>query len=135
MFSYRPGHTFISPNDFITHYLSSGVPSSKVSANIRSDGHIWYAPSNSSSDWRMWDGMTESQKECCGQFKVTYGALFGKRYHLCGTMMYSEVKTAQPQDKYYYSATKLDIVYFSLDASDTPTKKKNWVSYNNVQSV
>ena len=32
--------------------------------------------------------------QCCGPFKNTYGALYGKGSKLCGTYMYSEIVAA-----------------------------------------
>merc|ERR1712025_1238380 len=106
------GTTAMSLNYSIAHYLDAGVPPSKIRAGIPFYGHTWYAPSKSGDDWKTWGGVAEVQGECCGPFKATYGAKFGKGCQQCGTMMYSEVEAAQPQDKYHDSVTKSDIAYF-----------------------
>jgi len=129
------GTTAMSLNYSISHYLSAGVPPSKIRAGIPYYGHTWYAPSKSGDDWKTWGGVAQVQGECCGPFKSTYGAKFGKGCQQCGTMMYSELEAAQPQDKYYDPVTKSDIAYFSSAGADSHTEKGTWLSYNDVQSV
>jgi len=128
------GVTEMSINYTITHYLGAGVPANKIRAGIPYYGHTWYNP-DAGDSWKTWGATAKVQGKCCGPFKSTYGALFGKGCQQCGTMMYSETQAAKPSDKYFDPVTKSDIAYFSSAGSDSHTEKGTWLSYNDVQSV
>jgi len=129
------GVTQMSVNYSISHYLEVGVPANKIRVGIPFYGHTWFAPSKSGDEWKTWGGVAQLQSKCCGPFKDTYGALYGKGCQQCGTMMYSETEAAKPTDKYFDPVTHSDIAYFSSAGSDSHTEKGTWLSYNDVQSV
>lgn len=129
------GVTAMSVNYTVAHYLKAGVPKNKMRVGIPYYGHTWFAPSKSGDDWKTWGGVAQVQGECCGPFKQTYGAKFGKGCQQCGTMMYSELQAAKAQDTYYDTVTKSDIAYFSSAGADSHTEKGTWLSYNGVDSV
>jgi len=129
------GVTQMSVNYSISHYLEVGVPANKIRVGIPFYGHTWFAPSKSGDEWKTWGGVAQLQSKCCGPFKDTYGALYGKGCQQCGTMMYSEMQAAKPTDKYFDPVTHSDIAYFSSAGADSHTEKGTWLSYNDVQSV
>jgi chitinase len=129
------GVTAMSVNYTIAHYLKVGVDKSKIRVGMPYYGHTWFAPSKSGDDWKTWGGEAKVQGECCGPFKATYGGKFGKGCQQCGTMMYSEMQAAKPQDQYYDPVTKSDIAYWSSAGADSHTEKGIWLSYNSVESV
>jgi len=129
------GVTEMSINYTISYYLSVGVPKSKLRVGIPYYAHTWYAPSKSGDDWKTWGGVAEVQGQCCGPFKATYGAKFGKGCQQCGTMMYSEIQAAKPQDTFYDTVTKSDIAYWSAAGADSHTDKGVWATYNSKESV
>merc|ERR1712228_1040085 len=130
-----PGTTAMSINYTISHYLEVGVPKSKIRVGIPYYGHTWFAPGKSGDDWKTWGGVAKVQGECCGPFKTTYGAKYGKGCQQCGTMMYSEMQAANASMQYYDPVTQSDIAYWSVAGLDDHTEKGTWLSYNGVKSV
>lgn len=72
--------------------------------------------------------------QCCGPFKDTYGALYGKGSQLCGTYMYSEIRAAGP-DYYFDTQTNTAISYMKSDSQDGWTKAGTWFTYNDKTSI
>ena len=72
--------------------------------------------------------------QCCGPFKKTYGALYGKGSQLCGTYMYSETIAAGAL-YYFDEQTKTAIAYMNVDSSDGWTKAGTWFTYNDKNSI
>jgi len=128
------GVTAMSINYTVTHYLGAGVPANKIRIGIPYYGHTWYNP-DASSTWKTWGATAKVQGKCCGPFKSTYGALFGKGCQQCGTMMFSETEAAKPDNKYFDPVTQSDIAWFSSAGADSHTEKGTWVSYNGIKSV
>lgn len=129
------GVTPMSINYTVGHYLASGVPRSKIRIGIPYYGHTWYAPGKTGDDWKTWGGEAVIQGKCCGPFKSTYGALWGKGCQQCGTMMYSEMQLAQATMQYYDNVTKSNIAYWADAGADDHTEKGTWLTYNGVESV
>jgi len=129
------GVTPMSVNYSISHYTSLGVPKSKIRVGIPYYGHTWFSTSKTGDDWKQWGGVAEVQGECCGPFKPTYGAKFGKGCQQCGTMMYSEMQAANASMHYFDPVTMSDIAYWSVAGLDDHTEKGTWLSYNGVKSV
>lgn len=129
------GVTMMSINYTMSYYLQVGVPKSKIRVGIPYYGHTWYAPGKQGDDWKTWGGTAVIQGECCGPFKATYGAKFGKGCQQCGTMMYSELQAANATHTYFDPITKSDIAYWAVDGLDAHTEKGTWLTYNGVESV
>jgi len=129
------GVTPMSINYTISYYLATGVTKDKIRVGIPYYGHTWYAPSKTGDDWKTWGGVAEVQGKCCGPFKNTYGALYGKGCQQCGTMMYSEMQAANASMQYFDPVTQSDIAFWTVAGLDSHTEKGTWLTYNGVQSV
>jgi len=129
------GTTQMSINYTISHYLKVGVPANKIRVGIPFYAHTWYATSLSGDDWKTWGTKGEVQGQCCGPFKSTYGGKFGKGCQQCGTMMYSEIEAAKPQNTVFDTVSQSDIGYFTSKGADGYTDKGIWISYNDVKSM
>ena len=72
--------------------------------------------------------------KCCGPFKQSYGAKYGRGSHQCGTYMYSEIMASGAQ--YYYDrATQTAIGYVADNSSDQWTEAGTWFSFNDKNSI
>lgn len=72
--------------------------------------------------------------KCCGPFKSTYGALYGKGSQLCGTYMYSEIVAAGAL-YYFDTETNTAIAYMPEDSQDGWTKAGTWFTYIDKNSI
>lgn len=115
-------------------YLKAGVKKEQIHVGIPLYGHTWYAPGLSGKAWQHFGLPAKVQGECCGPFKSTYGAKFGKASQQCGTMMYNEILAAKPQSA-YDDKTQSAIGYFSSQGADGWTEPGTWVSYNDDKSI
>jgi chitinase len=118
----------------VTGYLSQGVPPSKIMVGIPLYGHTWFVPGLSGDQWKTFGLNASIQGDCCGPFKSTYGAKYGKGSQLCGTYMYSEIIAAGPS-YYFDDKTKTAIGYLEQDSADGWTKAGTWFTYNDKSSI
>jgi chitinase len=115
-------------------YLKHGVPPSKISVGIAYYGHLWYTPGlTSQNDWAKFGVPAKVQGECCGPFKETYGAKYGKYSQLCGTYMYSEIKDAG-FEVVFDNTTNSDIGY-AKNPKDSYTANGVWISYQDTDTI
>jgi len=113
-------------------YLKAGVEPSKIHVGIPYYGHTWYAPGQKS--WQKFGLPAQQQGACCGPFKNTYGAKYGKASQQCGTLMYNEIQESNPT-VYYDDTTESALGYFEQQGADGWTDAGTWVSFNNKQSI
>lgn len=110
----------MSANYTVQGYLQAGVDPKKMLLGIAFYGHTWYVPNLQGNDWQKFGLEGQVQGECCGPFKSTFGAKFGKGCSLCGTMMFSEVQASGPE-YYFDQETQTCIGYF---------QQKRYASYS-----
>lgn len=120
-------------NYTVQGYLAAGVPAEKMSLGVAMYSHAWYVPGLTGDEWKNFGLEATKQEACCGPFKDTYGALYGRSSHLCGTMMLSEIQDAACE-RYHHEESNSDIMYCLEDSADGWTKAGTWVSYNDVDS-
>jgi len=134
---YNPPHGAVqmSINQTIAHYLSSGVPKNKIMVGLPLYAHTWYVPGLQGDAWQQFGQPAKVQGECCETFKQTYGAKPGQGCQLCGSMMWSEIVAAQPQDVHFDNQTQSTVAYFTAAGADGYTEAGTWLTYNDLQSA
>ena len=120
-----------SINTTVAFYLSEGVPASKIVVGTALYAHTWYVPGATSTPGFGANGTV--QGACCGAFKTTFGAKFGKGSQLCGTYMYSEV-IAAGFDVTHDAETNTDIGYMHAASGDAWTAAGVWASFTTVET-
>jgi len=128
------GGVKMSINQTVTYYVDQGVPKDKIMVGLPLYAHSWYVPGLKGDEWKKFGLAGAVQGECCGVFKSTYGAKPGKGCQLCGSMMWSEIKAAQPES-FYDNQTQTVIGYWESMGADGYTEAGTWITYNDLQSV
>jgi len=130
-----PSALQMSVNDTMTYYLQQGVPANKISVGLPLYAHTWYVPGLSGDGWKKFGLTGKIQGECCGPFKQTYGAKYGKGCQLCGSYMYSEILAAGCET-FFDKETRSDISYCTSAGKDGGyTAAGTWMAYNSIQSA
>jgi len=129
----------MSINYTIQGYLAAGVPAKKILVGIPLYGHTWYQPGLGTDAWHQFGLNGSVQGECCGPFKQTYGAKFGKGCQQCGVYMYSEILAAlggSEANAYHDEETQSDIAYMTQAGQDGGyTEAGTWITYSGTKSI
>ena len=112
-----------SINSTISYYLAQGVPPAQIVVGVALYGHTWFVPPtfDRAAATPGFGANGTVQGQCCGAFKTTYGAKYGKGSQLCGTYMFSEI-IAAGFSVTHDTETNSDIGYLSADSADEWTK-------------
>ena len=122
-----------SINTTVGYYREQGVPPAQIVVGVPLYGHTWFVPptSDSAAATPGFGANGTVQGQCCGAFKTTFGAKYGKGSQLCGTYMFSEV-IAAGFSVTHDAETNTDIGYLSADSGDEWTAAGTWASFSTL---
>jgi GH18 family chitinase len=130
-----PAAEQMSVKDSMDYYLEQNVPVSKLMFGVPLYAHTWFVPGlTGQENWGKFGLTAKIQGLCCGPFKSTYGAKFGKGCSLCGSMMYSEILEAGCPSV-WDNETQSDIAYCETEGKDGYTPAGTWMSWNSIKSA
>ena len=87
------------------------------------------------NDWQKFGTQAVVQGECCGAYRLTFGARGGPASNTCGVYMYSEILTVKDAYLYFDNQAQTTVGYLKKNSVDDWTERGTWISYNDKTSI